>query len=352
MKIAQVAPLYESVPPSLYGGTERVVSYLTEELVAQGHHVTLFAAGDSQTSAELVPVVKESLRLNKDCVDSLAPHIVEIQELLERADDFDIIHFHIDYLHFPFSQCLQTAHVTTLHGRLDIPELKMVYNKFKHPVVSISNDQRKPLPEANFAATIYHGLPASLFHKGTGQGNYLAFLGRISPEKGLDVAIEWAKAANMPLKVAAKIDKADEEYFETSIKHLFNNELIEYIGEINESQKQDFLGNASALLFPINWHEPFGMVMIEAMACGTPVIAHGIGSVREVLVDGSGFVVAGTEEAVSIIRDLPNVDRDAIRRVFDKKYTARRMASDYLHLYEKLIRKSGMLERPVKDAVV
>lgn len=338
MKIAQVAPLYESVPPRLYGGTERIVFYLTEELVKQGHEVTVFASGDSVTSGTLVPVVKEALRLNPDCVDSLAPHIVEIQEVAERADEFDIIHFHIDYLHFPFSQFLSTAHVTTLHGRLDIPELQFVYNKFSEPVISISNSQRKPLPQANFVGTVHHGLPVNLFKKGDGSGNYLAFLGRTSPEKGLEKAIEWAIGANIPLKIAAKVDNADKTYFETIIKPLLDHPLIEFIGEINEEQKQEFLGNALALLFPINWSEPFGIVMIEAMACGTPVIAHQLGSVAEVIEHGNnGFIVSSTDEAVTIIHQLKKVDREKIRRSFEERFTSQRMARDYLKVYQQLI---------------
>jgi glycosyltransferase involved in cell wall biosynthesis len=338
MKIAQIAPLYESVPPRFYGGTERIVFYLTEELLRQGHEVTLFASGDSFTSGELVPVVKEALRLRPDCVDPLAPHIVEIQEIAERAHEFDIIHFHIDYLHFPFTAKLSTPVITTLHGRLDIPELKYVYRKFKQPVVSISYDQRKSLPEANFAGTVYHGLPPDHLKQGSGAGNYLAFLGRISPEKGLDKAIEWAIAANMPLKIAAKVDKADREYFEKTIKPLLDHPLVEYIGEIDETRKQAFLGDALALLFPINWNEPFGIVMIEAMACGTPVIAHGMGSVPEVLEQGrSGYMASSTDEALAAIGNIQSLSRDEIRRAFERRFTAAHMAGNYLRLYQQLI---------------
>lgn len=343
MRIAQVAPLYESVPPKLYGGTERVVSFLTEELVRRGHEVTLFASGDSVTEAELFPVVDQALRLKQDCVDPLAPHIVEIQEVIDRAREFDILHFHIDYLHFPFTKNLATPHVTTLHGRLDIPELQFVYNKFQQPLISISNDQRKPIPGANFVGTVYHGLPSNLFHLGNGSGNYLAFLGRISPEKGLDKAIEWAKASGMKLKVAAKIDKADQSYFDSHIKHLLNDPLIEFIGEINEQQKQEFLGNAAALVFPIDWNEPFGIVMIEAMACGTPVIAHSRGSVPEVIEPGrSGFLVSSVEEAVKVIQGIPNHDRRKVREAFEERFTAARMAADYLEIYKRLIGKDTL----------
>ena len=337
MKIAQVAPLYEAVPPALYGGTERIVSYLIEALVKHGHEVTLFASGDSNTTAELVPIVDKALRLNLSCVDPLAPHIVQIQEVLERSREFDVIHFHTDYLHFPFSQNLRTPHLTTLHGRLDIPELQLVYDKFNQPVISISNNQREPLPQANFIGTVYHGLPADLYTRGSGNGGYLAFLGRISPEKGLDTAIEWAKAANINLKIAAKVDKADEHYFNKEIKHLLDDPLIEYIGEIDEHQKNAFLGNAAALLFPINWSEPFGMVMIEAMACGTPVIAHRRGSVPEVIDEGaSGFIVSSTSEAVNIISQLKNINRQLIRKTFEKRFTSDRMCADYVNIYKKL----------------
>lgn len=342
MKIAQVAPLYEAVPPALYGGTERIVSYLVEELANQGHKVTLFASGDSHTKAELVPGIKQALRLNPLCMDPLAPHIVQMQDIIERQHEFDIIHFHTDYLHFPFSQQMKTPHVTTLHGRLDIPELQLVYNKFDQPVISISNNQRIPLPQANFIATVYHGLPVDLYKLGNGDGGYLAFLGRISPEKGIDKAIEWAKAANKKLKIAAKVDRADETYFNTAIKPLLNDPLIEFIGEINEQQKTAFLGNAAALLFPINWCEPFGMVMIEAMACGTPVIAHGKGSVPEVIEKGlNGFIVSTTEEAVAIIQQLKYFNRKNIRSSFESRFTAERMCNDYVSIYERLCAGKG-----------
>jgi glycosyltransferase involved in cell wall biosynthesis len=338
MKIAQVAPLYESVPPKLYGGTERVVHYLTGELVRQGHEVTLFASGDSVTTAKLIATVKEALRLNPFCEDSLAPHIVQIEDVIERAEDFDVIHFHTDYLHYPFSELASTPHLTTLHGRLNIPELKLIYHKFHEPVVSISNSQREPLTEANFIGTVYHGLPVNLHTQGNGDGGYVAFLGRISPEKGIDKAIEWAQAAGIKLKIAAKVDKADQLYFEEKIKPMLNHPLVEYIGEINEKQKTSFLGKAAALLFPINWNEPFGMVMIEAMACGTPVIAHGLGSVPEIIENGkNGFIVSSTAEAVDIIQHISAVDRNVVRNIFEERFTAERMAHNYLELYEKLI---------------
>jgi glycosyltransferase involved in cell wall biosynthesis len=339
MKIAQVAPLYEAVPPTLYGGTERVVYNLTEELVKQGHEVTLFASGDSQTSAKLVSNIEQALRLNPECVDSLAHHIVQLQEVLERTREFDVIHFHNDYLHFPFTENLNIPHVTTLHGRLDIPDLQYVYNKFTNqPVISISNAQRTPLTQANFIATIHHGISSSLFQCGKGDDGYLAFLGRLSPEKGPARAIEIAKAAGIKLKIAAKIDKVDREFFEREIKHLLDHPLIEFIGEINENEKQDFLGNALALLFPINWSEPFGMVLIEAMACGTPVIAHPMGSVPEVIETGkSGFLVNTLEEALVAIKQLDSIPRDVVRKSFEERFTAERMAMDYVNIYTRLI---------------
>jgi glycosyltransferase involved in cell wall biosynthesis len=352
MKIAQVAPLYEAVPPKLYGGTERVVYNLTEELVRQGHEVTLFASGDSSTSAKLVSNVDQALRLNLECIDPLAHHIVQLQDVLERTREFDIIHFHNDYLHFPFTENLNIPHVTTLHGRLDIPDLQCVYNKFTNqPVISISNAQRRPLPQANFIATIHHGLSSSLFQCGKGDGGYLAFLGRVSPEKGLAQAIEIAKAAGIKLKIAAKIDKVDKEYFEREIKHLLDHPLIEFIGEINEKEKQEFLGNAMALLFSINWSEPFGMVMIEAMACGTPVIGHPMGSVPEVLELGkSGFVVKSIQEALAAIKQLDSLPREVVRKTFEERYTAERMAKDYVDVYTRLIReKQAEIEMQMRN---
>ncbi len=341
MKIAQVAPLYESVPPKLYGGTERVVHYLTEELIRQGHDVTLFASGDSVTHAKLVASIPEALRLRKKESDPIAAHLVMLQNVIERVNEFDVIHFHIDYLHFPFSQLLSTCHLTTLHGNLEFPELQSVYHTFsKQPVVSISNSQRKPLPQANWVGTVYHGLPVDLLSLGEGKGNYLAFLGRISPEKGLEKAIEWAKASKIKLKIAAKVDEADKKYFETEIRHLLNDPLIEFVGEINEKEKKNFLGNAEALLFPVDWNEPFGMVMIEAMACGTPVIAIERGSVPEVIDNGkTGFIVKSTSEAIEAIHDLSNFSRAEVRRVFENRFTAERMTKGYVKLYMQLNEK-------------
>jgi glycosyltransferase involved in cell wall biosynthesis len=346
MRIAQVAPLYESVPPKLYGGTERVVSWLTEELVRLGHDVTLFASGDSLTSARLVPACKKALRLDSNCVDQLAHHVIMLDEVFGEKENFDIVHFHVDYLHFPFSRRQRTAHVTTLHGRLDLPDLDPLYRHFKDvPVISISDAQREPLPWANWQGTIHHGLPRDSFSLGAGRGGYLAFLGRTSPEKGLDQAIEIAKRAAMPLKIAAKIDRVDVEYFEAIIKPLLDHPLIEFIGEIGYPEKDIFLGNAAALLFPINWREPFGLVMIEAMACGTPVIAYPRGSVPEVVEESiTGFVVPNLEGAVKAVKRLEEIDRKKCRQYFEQHFDAERMAKDYLTIYQRVVlRKTSMI---------
>jgi glycosyltransferase involved in cell wall biosynthesis len=338
MRIAEVSPLYESVPPRLYGGTERVLSFLTEELVRQGHEVTLFASADSQTGARLVPGCQRSLRLDPSACDSLAAHYLMMEEVVRQAPDFDVIHFHIDYLHFPFSRRHPTPHLTTLHGRLDLPELQGIYREYgSEPVVSISDSQRAPLPFANWLGTVHHGLPPELFSPGAGQGGYLAFLGRISPEKGPDRAIAIARASGVPLKMAAKVDKVDRDYYEQVIRPLMDPAVVEYIGEINEREKQDFLGNAAGLLFPIDWPEPFGLVMIEALACGTPVLAFRRGSVPEVLEDGvSGVIVPGMDETPGAVDRLLTIDRATCRREFDRRFTVARMAEDYLTVYESL----------------
>lgn len=338
MKIAQVAPLHESVPPKLYGGTERIVSYLTEELVKLGHDVTLFASGDSITRAELVPVVDTALRLGKS-ENSLAYYVLLMGDIMKRSYEFDIIHYHIDFLHFPLSRLLDTSQLTTLHGRLDLPILQPIYRDFYDmPVVSISNNQRTPLPNANWAETVYNGVPAETYTFRPGPGNYLAFLGRISPEKGIEDAIEIAIRSGMELKIAAKIDMVDEEYFRNDIKPLLDHPLIEYIGEINETEKDDFLGNAYALLFPIKWPEPFGLVMIEAMACGTPVIAFRRGSVPEVMHHGeTGFIVNNVNEAIEAVEKIPTISRYCCRYIFETRFSAQRMAEDYLQVYNKLI---------------
>ncbi|MGH9559519.1 MAG: glycosyltransferase family 4 protein [Bryobacteraceae bacterium] len=338
MKIAQVAPLYESVPPAKYGGTERVVSYLTEELVRQGHEVTLFASGDSQSRAHLVPGCERALRTDPKCHDPLACHIVMIEEVYRRISDFDVVHFHIDYVHFPVSSRTDSVHLTTLHGRLDLPELPSIYKIFpEEPVISISRAQRAPLPRVNWLATVHHGLPSNLYRACGDHEPYLAFVGRISPEKGLDKAIEIARRAGMPLCIAAKVDKADREYFETSIKPLLNDSSIEFLDEVGDKEKQRIIGRAAALLFPIDWPEPFGLVMIEAMACGTPVIAFRRGSVPEIVDHGAtGFVVDNVDRAVEAVQNLSSFSRALCRQVFKRRFSATRMALDYLKQYEAL----------------
>jgi len=339
MRIAQIAPLYESVPPKYYGGTERVVSYLTEALVARGHDVTLFASGDSVTEAHLVAGSRRALRMDKHCVDQLAHHVLLLERVLRRADQFDILHFHVDYLHFPLSRRLTIPHVTTLHGRLDIPDLAPLYREFRDiPVVSISDDQRKPLPWANWQGTVYHGLPDDLYAYRGEPGTYFAFVGRVSPEKRVDRAIEIAKRLGLPLKIAAKVDEVNREYFEGVVEPLLRDPRIEFVGEIGEGEKEEFLGNAYALLFPIDWPEPFGLVMIEAMACGTPVIAYDRGSVSEVMEQGrTGFVVETLEAALAAARRIPELSRKRCREVFDQRFTADRMARDYLEVYDRVI---------------
>jgi glycosyltransferase involved in cell wall biosynthesis len=339
MRIAQVAPLFESVPPKRYGGTERVVSYLTEELVRQGHDVTLFASGDSVTAARLIAACRRSLRLDKDCVDQLAHQVVLLEKVFRQAGEFDVIHFHVDYTHFPLSRRSPMPHVTTLHGRLDIPDLIPLYLEFPEmPLVSISNAQREPLPWVNWLATVYHGLPEGLYRFRKERGTYFAFLGRICPEKRVDRAIEIAKRAGMPLKIAAKVDLVDRDYFETAIRPLLRDPLVEYVGEIGEQEKGEFLGNAYALLFPIDWPEPFGLVMIEAMACGTPVIAYREGSVSEVVDEGrTGFIVDTLEEAIQAAERIPELRRADCREVFERRFTVTRMARDYLRVYQSLL---------------
>jgi glycosyltransferase involved in cell wall biosynthesis len=339
MHIGQIAPLFESVPPKEYGGTERIVSYLTEELVRQGHDVTLFASGDSLTAARLVPGCERSLRLNEESIDHLAHHILMLEQVAKRGGDFDVLHFHLDYMHFPISRRRPTPHVTTLHGRLDIPDLIPLYREFDDvPLVSISDSQREPLPDASWVATVYHGLPSDLYRFKPEAGSYLAFLGRISPEKGVDRAIELAQRAGMPLKIAAKVDNADKEYFDRVIEPLLGHSLVEFVGEIGDREKNEFLGNAYALLFLIDWPEPFGLVMIEAMACGTPVIAFRRGSVPEVLEDGSsGFIVDDMDQAVEAIPRVTELGRRSCREAFERRFTAERMTIDYLKVYERLI---------------
>ena len=343
MRIAQVAPLIESVPPKHYGGTERIVSYLTEELVRAGHDVTLFGSGDSVTAARLIAPTRRSLRKNERCKDPMAREVILIDHVVEHAREFDVIHFHTGYLHFAVSRHLPVPHVTTLHGRLDMLDLVRVFDRFRDvPVISISDSQREPVPWANSQATIYHGLPNDLFRFYPDRGDYLAFLGRISPEKGADRAIEIAKRVDMPLKIAAKVDRADRRYFKRVVEPLLNDPHVEWVGEISDQQKNGFLGNAYALLFPIDWPEPFGLVMIEAMACGTPVIAYKSGSVPEVMENGAtGFIVRELDAAAEAVRQVRNLNRACCREVFENRFTATRMANDYMNVYERAARRDA-----------
>jgi len=340
MKIAQIAPLAESVPPRLYGGTERIVSFLTEQLVLMGHEVTLFASGDSQTAAELCSCCDLALRLNPSIKDHLPHLLLLIDQVARRADEFDVLHFHIDLLHFPLVRNWAGRTVTTLHGRLDLPELVPFYREFSDmPLVSISDDQRRPLPPVNWVSTVYHGLPADLLsYRSRPEGGYLAFLGRISPEKRPDRAIEIARCSGWPLKIAAKIDRVDQAYWNEVINPMIQaNPNVEYVGEISELQKADFLGDAMALLFPIDWPEPFGLVMIEAMSCGTPVIAFRRGSVPEVVDHGrSGLIVDETEQAVDAVGEAAIMSRAIVRSTFEERFTVERMAREYVDIYQNL----------------
>ena len=338
MRIAQVAPLYEAVPPRLYGGTERIVAHLTDALVDLGHEVTLFASGESRTRATLVPMREQAIRLDPDGLHSdVASHLSMLHEVRDRHDDFDIIHFHVDLLHFPLFADIASRTLTTLHGRLDLKDLPAVYRRWsRFPMVSISDHQRRPLRFANWAGTVHHGMPASLFRfSPTAGGNYLAFLGRISPEKRPDRAIAIAKAAGLPLRIAAKVDAADRAYFR-EIEPLLDDPLIEFIGEISDEEKSDFLGNAIALLFPIDWPEPFGLVMIEAMACGTPVIAWPCGAVPEIIDDGiTGRIVDSLPAAIAAVSEVAAYDRIRIREVFERRFSAQAMARNYVSLYQR-----------------
>ncbi len=345
MRIAQIAPLVESVPPTLYGGTERVVSWLTEELVALGHEVTLFASGDSVTRARLEPVVPRALRL-AGIHDSTPYNIIMLDKVAARQHEFDVLHFHIDFFHYPLFRRLAHKTVTTLHGRQDMPELKDIYSAFPNmPLVSISDHQRTPLPPVNWMGTVYHGLPDGLLQEGGGEGGYLAFLGRICADKGILPAIEISRRAGLALKVAAKVDPADQEYFDEQVKPvLAQSPHVEFIGEINDGQKQEFLGKAKALLFPISWPEPFGLVMIEAMACGTPVIAFNCGSVPEVMDDGlTGFVVDDVDGAVAAVKKLDRLFRPSIRSRFEERFSAGAMARDYVRIYEQLTTEDAVV---------
>ncbi|MGE5269996.1 MAG: glycosyltransferase family 4 protein [Thiohalocapsa sp.] len=339
MRIALISPLYESCPPRLYGGTERVVFYLSEELVRLGHDVTLFASGDSQTSAALQPCCKGALRLDAACKDPLVHHLVMFHRVRRQAAEFDLLHFHTEYLHFPLFAEQAHKTLTTFHGRLDLPDLPAMLNEFPMlPLVSISNAQRRPVASANWQGTVLHGLPPDLHRLGDGGGGYLAFLGRISPEKGVAEAIAIARRVGMPLQIAAKVDPCDREYYDYAVKPALADAAIEYVGEIGEREKTAFLGDAAAMLFPIAWPEPFGLVMIEAMANGTPVIAFPSGSAPEVIEDGlTGFLVDGVENAAKAAASLGSLDRAAIRRRFEERFTAERMARDYVSLYERTV---------------
>jgi glycosyltransferase involved in cell wall biosynthesis len=351
MRIAQIAPLVESVPPRLYGGTERIVSHLTEELVRQGHDVTLFASGDSVTTADLVPCSVTALRLDPAVQDAIPHYMLMLDQVRERADDFDILHFHIDLFQFPLFRDRADRTLTTLHGRQDLPDLRGFYFGFRDmPLVSISHAQREPLPHANYIATVHHGIPSdALTPEFAPRGGYVAFLGRISPEKRPDRAIRIARSFGIPLKIAAKVDKVDRDYFREQIDPMLDGPGVEYIGEINERQKQEFLGQAAALMFPVNWPEPFGLVMIEAMACGTPVLAFRCGSVPEVVDEGvTGRIVETEDEAVAALGDVLSLDRPAVRRRFEERFTANRMAKDYVRLYRALAtQRTGLVESGV-----
>jgi glycosyltransferase involved in cell wall biosynthesis len=326
------------VPPKLYGGTERVVHFLTDALVDLGHEVTLFASGDSTTRAKLVPCAPTALRLNR-VADPIAPHVAMMEQVFTRADEFDVLHFHVDYLGYSLARRQSVPYVTTMHGRLDSPELAPIFRTFPEaPLISISDAQRDPWPQANWQGTVYHGLPLDLYDLYPARGRYLAFVGRISPEKRVDRAVEIARRLRMPLKIAAKLDPKDRDYFEREIKHLFDDPLIDYVGEIGEGQKNAFLGGAAALLFPIDWPEPFGLVMIEAMACGTPVVAFRCGSVPEVMGNGvSGYVVDTLDEAVAAAARAVELPRERVRRYFAERFSAPRMAQDYVAIFEAMI---------------
>lgn len=345
MKIAQIAPLYEAVPPKLYGGTERIVAHLTDALVGLGHDVTLFASADANTRATLVPVRDQAIRLDSSPLKSnLAAHLSMLHELHLRRHEFDLLHFHVDLIHFPFFEDLAPRTVTTLHGRLDLKDLPEAYSRWhRYPLVSISDDQRKPLADANWLATIQHGLAEHLYSfTKTPKDPYLAFLGRISPEKRPDRAISIARRSGMRLKIAAKVDAADTAYFRDEIEPLLADPMIEFVGEIGDAEKSAFLGNAAALLFPIDWPEPFGLVLIEAMACGTPVIAWRRGSVPEIITEGTtGFIVDTEDDAVRAVRKLDQLDRWTVRRVFEERFSADVMARNYLRLYWRLCGAAG-----------
>jgi len=346
MKIAQIAPLMERVPPRLYGGTERIASYLTEELVRLGHEVTLFASGDSITLAKLVPCVPKALRLDASVRDVIPYYMLMLDRVRQRSEDFDVLHFHMDQFHFPLFRPIAGRTVTTLHGRQDLPDLRPLYAGFGDmPLVSISNSQRRPVPNANFVANIPHGIPTDLHRPIVhSRGGYVAFLGRIAPEKRPDRALAIARAMEIPLKIAAKVDRVDEAYFREKIEPLLDSPGVEFIGEINEHQKTQFLGEAHALLFPVDWPEPFGLAMIEAMACGTPVLAFRCGSVPEIVEDGvTGAIVETVDEAIAALPRVIALDRQKVRRRFEQRFSATRMAKDYVGVYRSLIASSPFI---------
>ncbi|QPD02531.1 MAG: Glycosyl transferase [Candidatus Nitrospira kreftii] len=346
MRIAQVAPLWESVPPKLYGGTERIVSYITEELVALGHDVTLFASGDSETAARLEAICPQALRLNTGLFNRDAPLMMLQERGLGSATDFDIIHSHLDFNGFPLARRNPVPVVTTLHGRLDLPELEPVYREFSEmPLVSISDSQRRPLPWASWAGTVYHGLPRNLYTFHPQSQGYLAFVGRTAPEKRPDHAIEIAKRAGLPLRIAAKVDRADRTYFEAEIEPLLDHPLIEFVGEISDGEKDEFIGNAMAVVCPYDWPEPFGLVLIEAFACGTPVLAYRRGSIPEIVDHGvTGFICETVDEMVDAVGQVSLIDRKQCRATFDERFTADRMARDYVALYERLLLEDGAVQ--------
>jgi len=342
MRIAQVSPLWESVPPKHYGGTERVVSYLTEELVRLGHDVTLFASGDSLTAARLEPVCARALRLNEGTFNRDAPLTLLMEQALGNSGEFDVIHSHLDFLGFPLARRNPTPTLATFHGRLDLPELQRVFREYAEmPIVSISMAQREPVPWANWLATIHHGLPGDLYDFHPDGGRYLAFLGRIAREKRPDHAIEIAKRTGIPLRIAAKVDPTDREYFHSEIEPLLAHPLVEYLGEITDTEKNEFLGNAMALVCPYDWPEPFGLVLIESLACGTPVLAYRRGSIPEIIQDGiSGFVCEGPDGLTTAVDRISEVDRRQCRRAFEQRFSVKRMAQDYLLVYQRLLEKS------------
>ena len=355
MKIAQIAPLMESVPPRLYGGTERIVSYLTDELVRLGHDVTLFASGDSVSRARLVPCVPAALRLDANVRDVIPYYMLMLDRVRDAAEDFDILHFHIDQFHFPLFKSMANRTVTTLHGRQDLPDLKPLYLGFPEmPLISISDAQREPVLKANFVATVHHGIPPDLYRPNFDpRGGYVAFLGRISPEKRPDRAIRIAQTLGIPLKIAAKVDRADEAYFRDQIEPMLQRPGVEFIGEIDERAKARFLSEARALLFPVDWPEPFGIVMIEAMACGTPVLAFRCGSVPEIVDNGvTGQIVDTEEEAIRQLPQVLSLDRRAVRRRFEQRFSASRMAKDYIQVYRSLMKRPFLLPDAVPNLSV